>query len=286
MQTLIVGCGYLGLRVARLWREGGHRVSAVTRSAERAAALRAEGLTPIVADVMRPETLSGLPSADVLLYAVGFDRAAGHAQREVYVQGLQNVLHAASERVARWMYISSTSVYGQSAGEWVDEESACDPASEGGRVCLEAEQFLRRGGDRGIAEAVVLRLSGIYGPGRLIARLDGLRSGTPVSGDPEAWLNLIHVADAARIAAACAEHGGADRTFLVSDDRPVTRREYYTRLAEVAGAPAPEFTGQDAARARTAGLNKRCRNARVKRELGVELLYPTIAEGLPAAVQG
>lgn len=284
MKTLIVGCGYLGLRVARMWREGGHRVSAVTRSAERAAALRAEGLTPIVADVMRPETLAALPSAEVLLYAVGFDRAAGHARREVYVQGLENVVRAASERIARWVYVSSTSVYGQSAGEWVDEESACEPASEGGRVCLEAEQLMRNVG--GIHKCVILRLSGIYGPGRLIARLDGLRSGTPVSGDPEAWLNLIHVDDAARIASVCAERGGGNRTFLVSDDRPVTRRAYYTRLAELAGAPVPEFTGEDAERGRTVGLNKRCRNARVKRELGVELAYPTIEEGLPAAVSG
>jgi nucleoside-diphosphate-sugar epimerase len=262
-------------------------VEAVTRSAERAEALLTEGLTPIVADVMRPDTLSALPSADVLLYAVGFDRAAGHARREVYVQGLENVLRTASNRTGRCVYVSSTSVYGQTAGEWVDELSPCEPVTEGGRVCLEAEQLLRRrGGEGHAADAIVLRLSGIYGPGRLLARWEALRAGDAVTGDPEAWLNLIHVEDAALIAAACAKGGRTGATYLVTDDRPITRREYHTRLAELAGAPSPRFTGVDADHARISGLNKRCRNARVKRELELELRFPTIAEGLPAAVRG
>src|SRR5690606_32277786 len=82
---LILGCGYLGRRVARLWREQGDRVYALTRSAENAEAFRAEGLEPIVGDILQPESLKALPDCDTLLYAVGFDRTAGRTQRDVSV---------------------------------------------------------------------------------------------------------------------------------------------------------------------------------------------------------
>ena len=283
MRTLIIGCGYLGLRVARRWIATGHHVSAVTRSTQRAGELRVAGIDPIVADVMAPESLQALPSADALLYAVGYDRQAGHARRAVYVDGLEHVLRAVAGRVGRLVYVSSTSVYGQSQGEWVNEDSPCDPHADNGRACLDAEQVVWRhipcGGSSRTAN--VLRLSGLYGPGRLIARVESLRSREPIGGNPDGWLNLIHVEDAAQAVVACAERGAPGATYLVSDDRPVTRREYYTRLAELVGAPPPAFSGVEELEARTTGLNKRCNNRCMKRELTVDLLYPTIEEGLP-----
>lgn len=284
MRTLIVGCGYLGLRVARLWREAGHEIVAVTRSSVRADAFRQVGIVPLIADVMRPAALARLPAGDILLYAVGFDRAAGHGRRDVYVHGLENVLRIAASRVGRLVYVSSTSVYGQTAGEWVNEESACEPATDAGRTCLEAENVVWRyfGGDR--PSANVLRLSGIYGPGRLLARIESLRAGEPIAGNPDAWLNLIQVEDAARAVVACADRGTPAATYLVSDDRPATRREYYTRLAGLSAAPPPVFSGVDTPEARTSGLNKRCDNSRLKRDLLPELLFPTFEQGLPNAL--
>ena len=286
MRTLIIGCGYLGLRVARQWVAAGCHVAAVTRSPERADELRRERIEPIVADVMAPESLRALPSADVLLYAVGYDRSAGHARRSLYVDGLDHALRALSGRVGRLVYVSSTSVYRQSRGEWVNEDSPCDPHTDNGRACLDAEQVVWRHIPCGDSSrtANVLRLSGLYGPGRLIARVESLRSREPVGGNPDAWLNLIHVEDAAAAVVACAERGARGATYLVSDDRPVTRREYYTRLAELVGAPPPVFSGVVELEARTAGLNKRCGNQRMKRELLHELEYPTIAVGLPDAL--
>ena len=108
MAKLIVGCGYLGERVAERWREGGHSVYVMTRSEKRAAALRDLGYTPIVADVTRAETLKQLPAADTVLFAVGFDRSAGNSIHDVYVDGLSNVLTALPSAPGRLSYISTT----------------------------------------------------------------------------------------------------------------------------------------------------------------------------------
>ena len=91
---LVIGCGYLGARVAAAWRDAGHEVAVVTRSSERAAAFAEQGFTPIVADVMQPQSLRKLPQAETVLYAVGFDQAAGLTRQQVYVSGLANALDA------------------------------------------------------------------------------------------------------------------------------------------------------------------------------------------------
>ena len=111
MHVLIVGCGYVGVRAAREWLQRGVAVSALTRSPSRAEELQGLGITPVVGDVLDPESLTALPGADVCLYAVGLDRGAGHDQRTVYVDGLCNVLTELSPHVPRLIYLSSTSVY-------------------------------------------------------------------------------------------------------------------------------------------------------------------------------
>ena len=127
--TLIIGCGYLGQRLgARLVRDGG-RVYGTVRSPGRAEEIAGIGIEPVIADVLRPETLRRLPAAERVFYAVGFDRSAGAAMREVYVDGLQNVLDRLPISVRRFVYASSTGVYGQSGGEWVDEESPTAPST-------------------------------------------------------------------------------------------------------------------------------------------------------------
>jgi nucleoside-diphosphate-sugar epimerase len=164
---LIVGCGYLGSRVGQRWlaeggraqnglAEGGH-VHVVTRSRQRAANLKEQGYAPIVADVTDRASLARLPPVSTVLYAVGFDRAAGSSMRQVYVDGLAAVLDALPAGVRRLIYISSTSVYGQTDGSWIDEDSPTVPTRENGRICLEAERTLmahRLGG-----QAIILRLA-------------------------------------------------------------------------------------------------------------------------------
>lgn len=283
MNVLIVGCGYLGLRAARRWLAAGCSVTALTRSAQRAEELERQGIAPVIGDVLQPSTLAGLPRADVLLYAVGFDRGAGVSKERVYIEGLRHVLQTMTTRVGRIVYVSSSSVYGQEGGEWVDEHSPTHPRSEGGRICLAAEQVLREALAASAASGCILRLTGLYGPGRLLARREALQQGTPLAGSPQAWLNLIHVEDAAEAAVAAADRPAPEPIYLVTDDRPVTRGEYFSRLAELCGAPPPRFDPAQTPR-HGPGLNKRCRNERLRTSLGVSLRYPTLEEGLPASV--
>jgi nucleoside-diphosphate-sugar epimerase len=278
MRKLVIGCGYVGKRVAAKWSASGDEVFALTRSADRAEEFRNLGWIPVLGDVTQPETLKALPDVDLLLYAVGFDRSAGFSQREIYVEGLKNVLDTLADRVGKWLYVSSTSVYGQQDGEWIDEKSLCQPTKINGQICQEAEMIFAQNS----IQANVLRLAGIYGPGRLLRRVADLKAGLPIKGDPEGWLNLIHVDDVVQSILACEQRGKPGQVYLISDDRPVRRREYYQLLAELAGVDMPPFDpGTEPQHAE--GLGKRCSNRKLHEELGVELLYPTIEEGLPQA---
>ena len=271
--ALVVGCGYLGRRVADAWRDAGRTVYALTRG--RADELRAAGLHPVTGDVTDPASLAGLrdlPPIGTLLYAVGLDRRAGHSMREVYVEGLRNVL-AACPPAARHVHVSSTGVYGQTDGSVVTEDSPTEPLEESGRVVLEAERTLLAVKPR----ATILRFAGIYGPGRWL-RKAALLAGEPYTADADKWLNLIHVDDGVR-AVVCAE-SGIGSVFNITDDEPVRRRDFYTESARLLGAPPavfspPATTGSEA--------NRRVSNAKARRALGFTPAYPSYREGLAAS---
>lgn len=285
---LIAGCGYLGFRVAQRWLELGDEVYALTRSEVRAAELRRAGLRPIVGDVTHPESLTQIPECDSVLHAIGYDRSAAPSKRQVYVDGLQALLKQMKERCRVFVHISSTSVYGQQDGELVDETSPAESTEESGSICRDAEQLVR---ESGLPASAILRLSGLYGPGRLLSRIESLRTGDPLPGPEHAWLNLIHVDDAAEavlratafINAQSKEYTSSDcRLWLVSDDCPILRGDYYRRLSQLVGAPEPVFRTDQTSR-HMRGINKRCLNQRLKQELQVALQFPTINEGLRSA---
>lgn len=271
---LVVGCGYLGLRVARLWRDAGARVLALTRSPDRATALAAEGLEPVLGDVTKPGGLPELPEVDTLFWGVGFDRAAGATYRDVHVTGLGRVLDAVPG-TPRVVFSSSTGVWGTDDGAVVDETTPAHPVREAGRVLLEAEVLLHtRTGDRGTA----LRFAGLYGPGRL-PRLDDLKAGRPIAADPDSWLNLIHADDAARIVVAVAAAPHAKPLYVVSDGVPVKRREWYAHLAARTGSPPPSF---DLAAERTRGADKRVNPALLFHDFPIALTYSDSFRGIDA----
>jgi nucleoside-diphosphate-sugar epimerase len=270
VRRLIVGCGYLGERVARAWRDSGDTVYATTRG-PRAGVLANAGLHPVIVDVCAGQALSALPPTDTVVFAVGGARQSASTGCDTQVDGLRAVLDALPESTGRVIYVSSTGVYAQDAGEWVDEASVCAPASASGRSCLAAEQVLfahPRGGD-----ALVLRLAGLYGPGR-VPRSADVRAGRTIAGSPDAYLNLIHVDDAARaVLAAAAATQAVSRTYVVSDGNPPTRGEYVGLLASRLGVAPPAFEGGTA-------RGKRVCNARAIRELALQLTYPSYREGL------
>lgn len=304
MTKLIFGCGYLGERVAKLWRDAGDEVCAVTRSDARATAWRTQGLATLVADVTRPETLANLPDADTVLFAVGFDRSVSNSIHEVYADGLKNVLAALPSSVQQFIYISTTGVYGPADGEWVDEDTPPNPQRDGGRASLAAEELLRELSTHRTSphageepcRATILRFAGIYGPDR-IPYLAKLRAGEPIAAPSEGWLNLIHVDDGARIVLAAEQAAKAhsssnnnalERTasevYCVSDGNPVVRGDYYRQVAQQIGAEPPQFTAPDpnSPAAARATADKRISNRKLASDLNYQFQYPSYREGLAA----
>lgn len=282
---LILGCGYLGRRVAQRWLDAGDRVIAVTRSPERAAELADAGMRTIVDDVRSPSrellrwAQGGIEEVDTALVAVGFDRSGDTKIEEVYTGAVRTGLSLSPIHLRRFIYISTTGVYGDAGGDWVDEQTEPDPQRDGAKASLAAERLLLSSplGSR----AVVLRLAGIYGPGR-VPFLDLLREEKPIPAIETGWLNLIHVDDAASAVLAAADRNSPPQLVCVSDGDPPQRGDYYAEVARRIGAPAPTFTAPpaDSPRAARAASDKRVRNALLADELGVALRYPSYREGL------
>jgi nucleoside-diphosphate-sugar epimerase len=285
MSSLIVGCGYLGQRLGMRLHRLGESVFGTVRSERRAEELREDGIEPVILDVLATPNGFAWPEVERVFYCVGFDRAAGATMRAVYVDGLRRVLEGLPETVRRIVYASSTGVYGQTDGDWVNEASVAEPVTESGSVCLEAEGLVSEWASTRGVSSVVLRFTGLYGPGRVVRR-DAIERGEAIRGDGERFLNLIHIDDAvtASFAALFANH--VEPLYLVCDDRPVRRREYYGLAAKLLGAPEPRFEKPVAGSAEDSrdASNKRVSNSLMKSELGVLLAYPDIATGLARAL--
>jgi nucleoside-diphosphate-sugar epimerase len=284
MAKLIFGCGYLGERVAKLWSDGGGDVLAVTRTVERGRELAQGYALPIIGDVVARMQLPLPQGIRTVLFAIGNDGNRGRSVHEVFVGGLSHALASLSPNVERFIFISSTGVYGQVDGETVDEDSPCHPLRESGRACLAAEEALRRSSFA--KKAIILRMAGIYGPGR-IPRAPDLIDNKPIDAPANGWLNLIHVDDAARLIALAARKLAPPRTFVVSDGRPVERKEYYAELARLLGAPPPRFveSPSPSPAAARASSDKRVNPRRIMEALHPELLYPSYREGLAAILK-
>lgn len=294
---IIVGFGYLGARVGRLWCDAGSSVTAMTRSSSHPLE---RGVEMFHADVTIPDSLAELRKRfvrrgtppEAVLYAVGYDRTGGADIHAVYATGLQNVLAALPSSVLRVIYISTTGVYGPAGSDWVDELTPPDPQREGGHASRAAEQVLAAHplGRR----SAILRLAGLYGPGR-VPHLDKLRAGEPLPVPSEGWLNLIHVDDAARVVVAAdawlaslsdeqLAAQGRSHIFCVSDGNPVRRADYYAEAARVLGARPPTFTAPppESPAAARAAASRRVRNTKMHETFGPTLQYPSYREGLAA----
>lgn len=283
--TLIIGCGYLGLRVARQLLADGQRVFGTTRCRDRAEVLSHEGIEPILADVLDGPSLDQLPTVDRVLYCVGYDRAAGLPIELVYIEGLRHTLGRLSSRAKRLVYAGSTGVYGDREGDWVDEHTPEAPETRSGRACLKAEHILKEFSETSAIPVTILRFSGLYGPNRLMRR-EAIRAGQPIEADPQAYLNLVHIEDAvsASVLALTQNASKPGPRYLVSDDRPVRRGDFYSTLAELLGSLPPTFVTARADGPVRGDASKRISNALIKAELGWSPRYPDISSGLPAAI--
>jgi nucleoside-diphosphate-sugar epimerase len=280
-RTLVFGCGYLGQCVAEKAVFVHQKVWATSRRASKAGELTSRGIEPLVADWTDKGALCGLPTVDQILISVSFDRQADQSRVDSQIGGLRNLLEVTSPE-AHICYISTTGVYHQRDGSWVDEDSPTRPSREGGLIHLQAEQLLRE--LRPNSPWTILRLAGIYGPGR-VPRVADVMAGRPIASPQDGFLNLIHVEDAAE-AVMAAWTRSKRRLYVVGDDCPVVRGEFYREVARRCDAPSPRFIepASDAPVRQRAETNKRVRNRRFKSDLVTKLRFPTYREGLASVI--
>ncbi|MFZ5467538.1 MAG: SDR family oxidoreductase [Pseudomonadota bacterium] len=275
--AFIVGYGDIGQRVAALWHEKGGPVAALVRSERDTGPART-----VQGDLDHPETLPRLPIHGAVLFHFAPPAPSGQTDTRT-----ANLL-AALEDSPPWriVYISTSGVYGDSKGAWVDETRPVNPGNDRSRRRVDAELQLADFATRHSVPLVILRVPGIYGPGRL--PLERIRRGDPVVCPEEApWSNRIHADDLAAIAVRSAQDDAPSGTYNASDDEPSSMTDYFYRLADAAGLPRPPCVSlAEARRTFSPGLlgylneSRRLDNRRMKEELGVRLLYPTLAAGL------
>lgn len=269
-KILILGCGYVGTVLAHRLRASGHAVTGWVRSEESAAALRAEGFTIHVGDIGNAEDWQSLPTHfDVAIHCASSNRSGPEVYASVYRNGLRNLIRHLPQ--ARLLFTSSTSVYAQTDGSVVTENSPAEPQTETGKILREAEQI---GLDHA---ATILRLAGIYGPGRgvLVARLK--RDEAVIEGDGLRWINQIHREDAASAIAHAIDHAEPAEIYNVSDNEPVNYLTLYQWACAQLNKPMPPFGPVNAARKRGV-THKHVSNAKL-RATGWEPQFATFREG-------
>ncbi|CAM3642526.1 Oxidoreductase [Pseudomonas reidholzensis] len=280
LSALIVGCGDVGGRLAQQLLAIGWQVAGLRRSVGQLPA----GVDPIAADLADACIPAAWPTRapDYLVYCVAASQHDEAGYQAAYVDGLRNVLswlQARGQQPRRLLFVSSSSVFAQQHGEWVDETAATEPAGYSGRIMLEAERVALASG----IPASLVRLTGIYGPGREWL-LSQVRQGYRVAEQPPLYGNRIHAEDAAGLLAyllqADARGVALEDCYIGVDDAPAPLADVVAWLREYMGVT--EWS--DEQRVRRTG-SKRCSNARAQ-ALGWAPQYPSYKEGYAAILQG
>lgn len=298
-RALVLGCGYAGRAIAAELAGAGLAVTGTVRDPAQRAAVAAAGADPRRVDLgtdltgpARADLAALVAAHDAVVYCAGPERVG---EGETFTDPLPVFLDLLAEGPppAAFVYLSSTGVYGDRGGAWVDEATPVGTdVGPRGALRQQAEAALLAAHDAWGLPVHVLRLAGIYGPGRhpgLRLKAGALRV---IEADPPLVLNRIHVADVAGAVRVCLARGAPGGTYVVADDRPASQREVADFTARLLGLPPPPGESLEAARARLGDANlhlvadrKRCRNTKLKTVLGLALRYPTYREGIPAALR-
>jgi nucleoside-diphosphate-sugar epimerase len=281
--VLIVGCGDIGRRVAALCLAEGRSVTGLVQSAASVARLRESGIAPLQADLDDPAALGAVNCAGQSVYYFAAPPAEGETDPR-----MTHFLAAIAGVPQRIVYISTTGVYGDCGGAWITEAQPVNPRTARGKRRLAAENALRAWSAQTGVPVVILRVPGIYGPGRLPA--ERIRKGLPVLREAEApYSNRIHADDLARVCMAAMQRGAPGAVYNVADNQPTTMSHYFNRIADTLGLPRPPAVSMSEAREQlTAAMlsfieeSRRIDNRKMREELGVTLLYPDLESGLVA----
>ena len=281
MRALIVGCGDIGLRIAALLQAQGQDVIGAVRRAEAAEELARRGIEAWRVDL---DSASSPPPAAEAIYWCAPPPAEGETDRR-----LRAVLASLPPPAQGLLYISTSAVYGDCQGRWISEAEPLKPGSGRGRRRLDAELALRAWSARTGARTVVLRVPGIYGPGRL--PVERLRRGDPVLSEQDSpYTNRVHADDLAAACVLALRQGEAGAAYHISDGRPTTMSDYLLRCARLLGLPEPPRIALAEAQARFSPMlmsfleeSKRLDASRL-RALGWQPSHPDLEEGLPGCV--
>ncbi len=278
-RLLIAGCGYVGRAAAGLFQKAGWEVEGWTHSAESAALLAGQPYSVHAVDITERNAVeSAAQQFDAVIHCASSGGGGPESYRKVYLEGARHLLEELSPD--RFLYTSSTSVYAQSDGEWVDEKSAATPSHETGRILRETEDLVRQKG------GAVLRLAGIYGPGRSALLRKFLAGEARLDGEGGRFLNHAHrddIASALWHLATLPEPAWMNAGIVnVADDEPLTQREAYEWLSAKLDRPMPPAATQPAQRKRGSS-NKRVSNRKL-REVGWKPEYPNLPSGMEKSV--
>jgi len=278
-RVLIAGCGYVGTATADLFQATGWEVEGWTRSPESAAKLAAKPYAVHAIDIANRSAVREAASPfDVAIHCASSGGGGTESYHRVYLEGANNLLAGLQPR--RFIYTSSTSVYAQTQGEWVDEESATEPVHDTGKILRKAEEFVRQNG------GLVARLAGIYGPGRSALLRKFLSGEARIDNDGQRYLNQVHRDDVAaallHLVVSSFERSCAAAVVNVTDDQPITQREAYGWLARKLDRPFPAVVARSSQRKRGAS-NKRVSNRKMH-TLGWEPKFPAFPIGMERSV--
>jgi nucleoside-diphosphate-sugar epimerase len=294
---LIVGFGDIAKRAVPELRASFAPVYALVRTADAARDASARGVQAVVADLDRPDSLTAAAGlADCVLHLAPPDPAGERDERTralvdaLSERGMVSQGHARIRRVQRLVYVSTTGVYGDCGGAWVDEARPVNPQTDRARRRVDAERVLLEWGARADVCVSILRAPGIYAADRL--PIDRLRQGTPaLRSEDDVYTNHIHAEDLAHACLAALARGAPGRIYNVADDSGMKMGEYFDLVADRAGlAHPPRIARADAARHMSPvalsfmSESRRVVNRRMKEELGIVLRYPTVREGVPQSV--
>ena len=270
MRVLVVGCGYVGRPLAEKLATAGHHVFALSRTPP-----EVQGrIVPIVCDITRAGEVKRLErSYEVVINTASSSKGGVEEYRSVYLEATRNLLgHLQFEK---YIWTSSTSVYAQTDGSVVTEKSLTEPIAETSQVLRETEELLLS-----TSQGLLLRLAGIYGPERGHLFQQYLRGEARIHGDGARWLNMIHRDDAVGAIIAALERGRAGEIYNVSDNEPVSEREFFVWLARQLKRDLPPTISESQRTGRKRGVtNKRISNLKLREQLGYELIYSTFREG-------
>jgi len=288
-QVFIIGAGYVGAKLGRRYIARNIPVQALVRSDAARQRAQEAGMIPVAGDLDDIWGLRRLQLQDTLLYYLAPPPTTG--LNDVRMRTFVNAVRAGNEP-AKVVLISTTGVYGDCGGQWIDETQSPKPQADRAHRRLDAENVLRAWGRTRGVPVVVLRVAGIYGADRL--PLERLRRGEAVLREVECpYSNRIHVEDLVTVCMAAAEKGIDQNIYNVSDGHPGTMTEYFFAVADAVGLPRPpEITLAQAQQQLSSGMlsylseSRRLRNAKLLTELQVQLRYPDLASGLASLKSG